>query len=54
MNPAYDPAALALATSATGYLLTITALALTALTAPNPTRRREARTLLALLLNRRF
>ncbi|WP_224279852.1 hypothetical protein [Streptomyces sp. LS1784] len=49
-------AALALAASATGCLLTLTALALTALTAltaANPARRREARTLLALLLNRR-
>ncbi|MET8630287.1 hypothetical protein ABZW30_42385 [Kitasatospora sp. NPDC004669] len=53
MHAAYDPAAIALATSATGYLLTLTALTLTALTAPNPTRRREARTILALLLNRR-
>ncbi|MFF2751316.1 hypothetical protein ACFVVA_37985 [Kitasatospora sp. NPDC058048] len=39
--------------SATGYLLTLTALTLAAITAPNPARRREARTLLALLLNRR-
>ncbi|MGW3077834.1 hypothetical protein [Kitasatospora sp. NPDC001132] len=48
-----DPATLALATSAAGYLLTLTALALTAITAPSPARRREARTLLALLLHRR-
>ncbi|MEV7189707.1 hypothetical protein [Kitasatospora sp. NPDC093102] len=53
MPTTYDPAALALATSATGYLLTLTALTFTAITAPNPARRREARTLLALLLNRR-
>nr|BFD96329.1 hypothetical protein KitaXyl93_76890 [Kitasatospora sp. Xyl93] len=50
MSLTRDPAALALVTSATGYLLTLTALALTALTAPSPARRREARTLLALLL----
>ncbi|MEV0536826.1 hypothetical protein [Kitasatospora sp. NPDC050463] len=50
---ANDPATLALATSAAGYLTTITVLALTALAAPSPHRRRAARDLLALLLNRK-
>ncbi|MFF2751354.1 hypothetical protein ACFVVA_38195 [Kitasatospora sp. NPDC058048] len=53
MPTTHDPATIAMAASATGYLLTLTALTLTAITAPNPARRREARTLLALLLNRR-
>ncbi|MEU4118961.1 hypothetical protein AB0F71_31265 [Kitasatospora sp. NPDC028055] len=50
---AVDPAAIALATSATGYLLTLTALAITAVAAPSPARRREARTVLGLLLKRK-
>ncbi|MFJ9777178.1 hypothetical protein ACIRVF_39090 [Kitasatospora sp. NPDC101157] len=49
----HDPAILALATSAAGYLATVTVLALTAIAAPTPTRRREARTIVALLLNRK-
>ncbi|MER8103928.1 hypothetical protein [Kitasatospora sp. NPDC094016] len=51
--PTRDPATLALATSAAGYLLTLATLAITAITAPTPARRREARTILALLLNRK-
>ncbi|MGW3045632.1 hypothetical protein ACWC9T_37765 [Kitasatospora sp. NPDC001159] len=51
--PTHDPATLALATTASGYLATITVLALTAIAAPTPARRREARTLLALLLDRK-
>ncbi|MFJ2863991.1 hypothetical protein [Kitasatospora sp. NPDC087314] len=53
MHTAHDPATIALATSAAGYLLTLTALAITAIAAPTHARRREARTLLTLLLNRR-
>ncbi|WP_159400434.1 hypothetical protein [Streptomyces sp. XY431] len=53
MPPTHDPATLALATSVTGYLLTLAVLAFTALAAPNPARRREARAILGLLLNRR-
>ncbi|MFF7459382.1 hypothetical protein [Kitasatospora sp. NPDC008115] len=51
--PTRDPAILALATSAAGYLLTLATLAITAIAAPTPARRREARTTLALLLNRK-
>ncbi|WP_224282360.1 hypothetical protein [Streptomyces sp. LS1784] len=51
--PTHAPAILALATRAAGYLATLTVLALTAIAAPTPARRREARTLLALLLNRK-
>ncbi|MFI9365940.1 hypothetical protein ACIG5E_33550 [Kitasatospora sp. NPDC053057] len=50
----HDPATLALATSAAGYVATVTVLALTAIAAPTTARRREARTILALLLNRRL
>ncbi|MCX4682716.1 hypothetical protein [Kitasatospora purpeofusca] len=51
--PVHDPATLAMATTAAGYLATITAIAITALAAPTPARRREARTLLTILLGRR-
>ncbi|WP_181442519.1 hypothetical protein [Streptomyces tateyamensis] len=49
----HDPATLALATTATGYIATVTAIALTAVIARDPARRREARVLLTLLLGRR-
>ncbi|MET9182870.1 hypothetical protein ABZX88_32345 [Kitasatospora aureofaciens] len=52
--PTHDPATLALATSAAGYLATVTVLALTAIAAPTPARRREAGTILALLFNRKL
>ncbi|WP_371476380.1 hypothetical protein [Kitasatospora sp. NBC_00315] len=51
--PVRDPATFALATTVTGYLGTITAIAITAIAAPTPARRMEARTLLAILLSRR-
>ncbi|MFJ8431144.1 hypothetical protein ACIQ9P_07560 [Kitasatospora sp. NPDC094019] len=53
MPTVHDPATLALATSAAGYLLTLATLALTAVAAPSPARRHEARTVLALLLTGR-
>ncbi|MFI8085355.1 hypothetical protein ACIF6L_31760 [Kitasatospora sp. NPDC086009] len=49
--PVSDPATLALATTAAGYLATITVIAITAAAAP--ARRCEARALLTILLNRR-